>query len=54
MTAMIEKYRIKPVVDTVYSFDHAVEAYRAFERGNHFGKIVIALDDGNVASIGGR
>jgi len=43
MTAMIEKYRIKPVVDTVYSFDHAVEAYRAFERGNHFGKIVIAL-----------
>jgi NADPH:quinone reductase-like Zn-dependent oxidoreductase len=41
MAAMIEKYGVKPVIDCVYPFHDAVGAFRALERGGHFGKIVI-------------
>lgn len=34
---------LKPVVDRVFPFDQAQDAYRYMESGEHFGKIVIAL-----------
>jgi NADPH:quinone reductase-like Zn-dependent oxidoreductase len=34
---------IKPVVDRVFSFDQAREAYRHMESGSHFGKVVISV-----------
>lgn len=35
---------IDPVVDRVFTFDQAREAYRYMESGSHFGKVVIAVD----------
>jgi NADPH:quinone reductase-like Zn-dependent oxidoreductase len=34
---------IEPVVDRVFGFEQAVEAYRHMESGSHFGKVVIAV-----------
>jgi NADPH:quinone reductase-like Zn-dependent oxidoreductase len=34
---------IEPVVDRVFPFQHAREAYRYMESGSHFGKVVIAV-----------
>jgi NADPH:quinone reductase-like Zn-dependent oxidoreductase len=34
---------IKPVVDRVFGFDEAKEAYRYMESGSHFGKVVISV-----------
>ena len=34
---------IKPVVDKVFAFDDAPEAYRHLESGKHFGKVVIRV-----------
>lgn len=34
---------IKPVVDRVFHFDQAKEAYRYMESGAHFGKVVISM-----------
>lgn len=43
---MTSKYqvKIKPVIDTVYSFSEAVEAYEHLGRGA-FGKIVIKVSE---------
>jgi NADPH:quinone reductase-like Zn-dependent oxidoreductase len=35
---------IKPVVDRVFTFDQARDAYRHMESGSHFGKVVIAVN----------
>jgi NADPH:quinone reductase-like Zn-dependent oxidoreductase len=35
--------RIAPVVDKVFAYDQAPEAYRHFEAGRHFGKVGVAL-----------
>lgn len=37
----VEVSRIKPVVDRVFSFDKARDAYVYLEKGQHFGKVVI-------------
>jgi NADPH:quinone reductase-like Zn-dependent oxidoreductase len=34
---------LQPVIDRVYEFDEAAEAYRHLERGAHFGKVVIRI-----------
>jgi len=34
---------LKPVVDRVFAFDEAREAFRYMESGSHFGKVVIAV-----------
>ena len=48
--AMLEKLirfadtsRLQPVVDRVFTFDQAREAYRHMASGSHFGKVVIAV-----------
>jgi NADPH:quinone reductase-like Zn-dependent oxidoreductase len=42
MTAFIDEHRIKPVIDTVYAFQDALDAYAHLDRGA-FGKLVIRV-----------
>jgi NADPH:quinone reductase-like Zn-dependent oxidoreductase len=42
MNRAITLSKLKPVVDRVFPFADAVEAYRYMESGAHFGKVVIA------------
>jgi NADPH:quinone reductase-like Zn-dependent oxidoreductase len=37
------QHAIKPVIDRVFSFDKASEAYQFLASGKHFGKVVIEL-----------
>jgi NADPH:quinone reductase-like Zn-dependent oxidoreductase len=43
MNRAIEVNRLKPVIDRVFSFEEAVDAFRYYQAGQFFGKIVIAL-----------
>jgi NADPH:quinone reductase-like Zn-dependent oxidoreductase len=38
----IEAHAIEPVIDRVFEFAEAVEAYRYYETSKPFGKVVIA------------
>jgi len=42
MVSAFEKFRLHPIIDTVYPFDAALEAYDHLYRGP-FGKIVIRV-----------
>ncbi|KAM3505333.1 hypothetical protein MY11210_008009 [Beauveria gryllotalpidicola] len=44
--AFYEEHRIKPVVDKTYTFAEAKEAMAYVKQGNHFGKVVITVEDG--------
>jgi NADPH:quinone reductase-like Zn-dependent oxidoreductase len=44
MMRFAEVTQLKPVVDRVFTFDQAREAYRYMESGTHFGKVVIAVN----------
>jgi len=41
MNRAIEAAKLKPVIDRVFGFDDALEAYRHLKSGSHFGKVVI-------------
>jgi NADPH:quinone reductase-like Zn-dependent oxidoreductase len=43
MNGLIEQAAIRPVIDRVFPFDQAADAFRHLESGSHFGKVVIAL-----------
>ncbi len=43
LSAFIERTGLRPVVDRVFSFEQAKEAYRHLESGRHFGKVVIRV-----------
>ncbi len=43
MNRAIALHNLHPVVDRVFPFDHAVDAFRYLESAAHFGKIVIRL-----------
>jgi NADPH:quinone reductase-like Zn-dependent oxidoreductase len=43
MNRAIALHGLKPVVDRVFPFDQAIDAYKHLESGNHFGKVVIAV-----------
>jgi NADPH:quinone reductase-like Zn-dependent oxidoreductase len=43
MNAAIAVNQIKPVVDKVFPFEKAADAYRYLQSGAHFGKVVIAV-----------
>lgn len=43
MECAISSYGIRPVIDRVFPFAEAPEAYRYMESGAHFGKVVISL-----------
>jgi NADPH:quinone reductase-like Zn-dependent oxidoreductase len=42
MNAAIRANELRPVIDKVFSFDEVPEAFRYFEAGKYFGKIVIS------------
>jgi NADPH:quinone reductase-like Zn-dependent oxidoreductase len=39
----IETTKLKPVIDKVFAFDQALEAFAYFNSGAHVGKVVIKL-----------
>ena len=41
MLRAVESHRLQPVVDRIFPFDRAVEAFKYLESGAHFGKVVI-------------
>jgi NADPH:quinone reductase-like Zn-dependent oxidoreductase len=43
MNRAISLHKLRPVVDRVFPFANAVEAYRHMESGAHFGKVVIGF-----------
>lgn len=43
MLAAFTKAKLKPVIDSVFPFDEAADAFRRIESGRHFGKIVITI-----------
>ena len=43
MNRAIAFHQIKPVIDRIFPFSEAREAYRHLQSGNHFGKIVLQL-----------
>jgi len=43
LARFVEAHRIKPVIDTVFDFAHAREAYAYLEAAQHFGKVVIEI-----------
>ncbi|MCZ0978324.1 zinc-binding dehydrogenase [Streptomyces diastatochromogenes] len=42
MNAFVEKHGLRPVVDRVFPFDRAVDAYRHHATGRPFGKVVVS------------
>ena len=47
MNRAIVQNQIKPVIDTVFSFEETPEALRYMESAGHFGKIVIKIKKEN-------
>ena len=43
MNRAIAQAGLKPVVDRVFPYEQAPEAYRHLESGAHFGKVVITV-----------
>ncbi|HEX6771825.1 MAG TPA: NAD(P)-dependent alcohol dehydrogenase [Acidobacteriaceae bacterium] len=43
MNRAIEQIRLRPVIDRIFSFGEAREAFTTMENASHFGKIVIAV-----------
>jgi len=43
MNRAINQSKIKPVIDHIFPFDQAAEAYRHLSTGNHLGKLVITI-----------
>lgn len=43
MNRFIAQHRLQPVIDRVFAFDDAVDAYRYYESGTSFGKVVISV-----------
>ena len=43
MIAHVEKYRTRPIVDKVFNFDQAAEAFDYIEDRKQFGKVVLRV-----------
>jgi NADPH:quinone reductase-like Zn-dependent oxidoreductase len=43
MNRAIDQHQLRPVVDRVFSFSEAPEAFRYLESQAHFGKIVLRI-----------
>lgn len=44
MNRALGRHRVEPVIDRVFGFGEAIEAFRYFEGRRHFGKVVIRVD----------
>jgi NADPH:quinone reductase-like Zn-dependent oxidoreductase len=49
MNAFIGKHRIRPLIDRVFAFEDAAEAFETLRSGGFMGKIVIRLQTGEAA-----
>lgn len=47
MNELIEKNELKPVVDKVFDFSKAKDAFKNMANATHFGKIVVRINDDN-------
>jgi NADPH:quinone reductase-like Zn-dependent oxidoreductase len=45
MVVFLEQHQVAPIVDRVFDFDDAVEAFRYLGRGEHFGKVCVRVSD---------
>jgi NADPH:quinone reductase-like Zn-dependent oxidoreductase len=45
MLRAVQANRIRPVIDKVFSFGHALDAFRYLRNGEHVGKVVISLEN---------
>jgi NADPH:quinone reductase-like Zn-dependent oxidoreductase len=45
MNRAIVANRLSPVIDRVFDFDQALDAYRHLKSGEHFGKIVVRIGE---------
>jgi NADPH:quinone reductase-like Zn-dependent oxidoreductase len=43
MIQMMSEHKIVPVIDRIYPFDNAIEAFEGMSLANHFGKIVLTF-----------
>ena len=43
MNRAIGLHRLRPVVDEVFPFERAADAYAKLRSGGHFGKLVISI-----------
>lgn len=43
MNRLLSAHKIKPVVDKVFEFEQAVDAYKYLESQKHVGKVVIKV-----------
>jgi len=43
MNSALERHKLKPVIDRVFEFEAAKEAYQYFEKQQHIGKVVIRV-----------
>ena len=44
MSQAISLHKIKPVINRIFPFDEAKQAYSYLQSGAHFGKVVIKVD----------
>lgn len=44
MIKFIEKYKIKPIMDKIYSLEEAIQALRRMEQGEQFGNIALRME----------
>ena len=44
MNVALARHRLEPVIDRIFSFDEAPDAFRHLEGAGHFGKVVIRVD----------
>lgn len=50
MNRVISRHRLRPVIDKVFAFENAAEAFTYFGRSSRFGKIVLAGEPSSAAS----
>ncbi len=43
LLAALVQHEVRPVIDRVFAFEDAREAYRAMRAAGHFGKLVVSL-----------
>ena len=43
MNEFISKHKLKPVIDRIFPFEQAPEAFKHMDGGSHFGKVVIRI-----------